>query len=766
MIKSLDLNDFGKFSGRKLEFGPFTVITGPNEAGKTTVFDALFAALCADSKNETKASWKRLTARYGTLRGSAVTWKKGFPPLSFDHAEFLEIFAIRGGETSVNASGGRSWEKMAEARLLNAGLNPAQLAEELADNASTTRKDSARARIKKLQKTLQEATAELAGAKTIRDNILAGEAEMLRLEAEKKVKSGVLAATRAKFDGNREASAALKAAGKLADALDGIKVLRELKEAKDELAGLAAFAVNELPAYRALQAGQSDREKALGAAQAALKEQKIALEAAEAALGKLFTREKSLKKTKARAENISMKLRVFASAPEVVTRTVSLPTRWGIWAAGAALATFVAYSGANIGGYAAGAAILGAAAWVGLKLSVREVLTGHTSDEIKNFLAKLAAEWAAVSRDPFPARNLEEARGFLAQPGAAYASAKENLAVKTQEAADLQARYEIMAGQNLAEIKGAAETAKLNAEKWLKQRGCASEDDYQAKISAYEGLAARISDLEERVKVFDQKYSCVDAEELKDKLFTEKEALERKGVDPAKANEPELGRLKARAAALSDEMQAYERTLAELNTALTGARAASGARLEGLPERINRAETGIAAANEEIADRELQIQAFALAAEVFNRLAATSNLAFEALGKEVSATLAAVLPGARAEFAAFDAGTASLKDAGGSLRKIEQLSSGARDLFMLAARITMAKKARTTGGKLSPALLVLDEPFYTLDAVRTQAALKLLAAFHKETGWQIVILTKDTGVAPAAKAAGAPVTEIKLGMVL
>ena len=140
MIKSLDLNDFGKFSGRKLDFGPFTVITGPNEAGKTTVFDALFSALCADSRNETKSSWKRLAARYGALRDCALTWKKGSPPLLFDAAEFLEIFAIRGGETGVNVSGGRSWEKMAEARLLSAGLNPAQLSAELADKAATTRR--------------------------------------------------------------------------------------------------------------------------------------------------------------------------------------------------------------------------------------------------------------------------------------------------------------------------------------------------------------------------------------------------------------------------------------------------------------------------------------------------------------------------------------------------------------------------------------------------------------------------------------------------
>ena len=82
---------------------------------------------------------------------------------------------------------------------------------------------------------------------------------------------------------------------------------------------------------------------------------------------------------------------------------------------------------------------------------------------------------------------------------------------------------------------------------------------------------------------------------------------------------------------------------------------------------------------------------------------------------------------------------------------------------MLAARLTMARKARLSpDGKLAPALLVLDEPFYTLDPEREAAALRLLAAFQKETGWQIILLTKDLAVPPKAEEAGLDVTLIKL----
>ena len=67
------------------------------------------------------------------------------------------------------------------------------------------------------------------------------------------------------------------------------------------------------------------------------------------------------------------------------------------------------------------------------------------------------------------------------------------------------------------------------------------------------------------------------------------------------------------------------------------------------------------------------------------------------------------------------------------------------------------------GADLPPPLLVLDEPFYALDAGRIATALELLSEFQKETGWQILLLTKDPAVAEAAKTTdGLTMTEIVL----
>ena len=85
-----------------------------------------------------------------------------------------------------------------------------------------------------------------------------------------------------------------------------------------------------------------------------------------------------------------------------------------------------------------------------------------------------------------------------------------------------------------------------------------------------------------------------------------------------------------------------------------------------------------------------------------------------------------------------------------------------RDLFMLAARLTIARRSRLGPEGLAPALLVLDEPFYTLDTERERLALKLLGNFHKSTGWQIIILTKDAALPAAAKTESLPITEVSL----
>lgn len=764
MIKRLDLPDFGKFRKAALDFGPFTVVTGPNEAGKTTIFDALFDALCAESRHEGRPLWKNMAARYSALRSSAVVWEEGAAPLAFGDNEFIEIFAIRGGELGVKHpenKGSSAWAQAAENALLNAGLNPAQLADELNDKAENFRKGSVQAGMKRLREEIKDDGQAIAALTAEHAAILAGAAEAPRLEAEKKEKETALAAKKAELKAKEEALENLSAAARRAVIMAGITALRELQEAREAAAALGNFAESGMPKYRALQGIQQDAEKRAAAAEAALAEKQAALAAAAIAAEQLAAREQPFKLQNDYAAGLAARLAAFSSEPEKLVRGVDKRLRYAIWAGGAALALVVALSGRSYTLYAAGAVIAGAAAWAGVKLSITETLAGHSPEEVKTFLTGFAGEWAAVSKETFPTGGLEAARGFLAKAQADYEALARASSEKAEELAALETAI-IAASQNRSELRKEADLARREGEDWFKARGCAGEDEYHSRLAEFKKLAARAADREQRVLALADGLGCNGENDFKDKLFAENGELERRGIAPKPGADAELARLKREAAGLQREAHEIEASLNKTAAALQTNLAVSGARLGGLPERLNQARTGLELKKEDLADLELQAEAYKLAAGAFTSLAQTSALAFETLGKEVTETLRAVLPEAHAEFRDFEAAGAAVTDAGGITRPVRSLSSGMRDLFMLAARLTIARRARRGPDGVAPALLVLDEPFYALDAARERAALKLLGNFHSDTGWQIIILTKDPDLAAAARTEGIKITEIRL----
>ncbi|OGR67827.1 MAG: hypothetical protein A2081_04255 [Elusimicrobia bacterium GWC2_61_19] len=767
MISRLDMPDFGKFRKTELALGPFTVITGPNEAGKTTVFDALFDTLCAESRHEGRPLWKNLAGRYTALRKAALVWEEGASPLAFTDNEFIEIFAIRGGELGVHHPENKSdsaWSLAAENALLNAGLNPAQLAAGLTDKAESVRKGSVQAGIRRLREAIKDREQAIAALKNEHDAIIASAAEAERLTEEKTQRAAELDARNGEVKDLTAGIEKLSDAVRRAVVLAGLKALRELKEAREAAAAMAAFAEDGVPGYKPLKETQLEAEKTAAAGEAGLAEKQAALAAAEAALEQLEQRAKTFKLQSDLAAGFSARVAQFAAEPERVTVGVDKKMRWGIWGAGAALAALVGFSGGDsVIPYVAAAGIIAAAAWAGIKLSKTETLSGHTPEEVAAFLAGFTGDWAAVSPETFPTAGLEAARAFIAKAQAEHQAA--NAACEAKKAEILGFKGGVTAaGQTAAERAQAAVEAADAVAAWFKALGCADEDDYLAKAADHKRLAARAGDMEQRVLALAGGLGCASEEDFKDKLFAENGDLERRGVEPAPGADAELARLRHELTGLAEKAHEAEAALNKVTAALDTARAVSEARLGGLPARLNQAETELELEKAELAELELQAKAYALAAGAFTRLAETSAMAFETLGKEVTTTLRAVLPEVYAEFKVFDAAGAAVTDAGGIKRSVKNLSSGMRDLFMLAARLTIAHRARLTPEGLAPALLVLDEPFYTLDTARERAAIKLLGNFHKTTGWQIIILTKDATLSATAKTEGIPVTDVALGM--
>ncbi len=100
MIRKLVLKDFGRFKNREFDFDKVTVFFGKNEAGKTTIFDSLMIKLTNVGKNFEEG--RQRLYRYGNYNSKSieiVSDEKDIPVKIFKN-----VFAVGAGEISLNLS--------------------------------------------------------------------------------------------------------------------------------------------------------------------------------------------------------------------------------------------------------------------------------------------------------------------------------------------------------------------------------------------------------------------------------------------------------------------------------------------------------------------------------------------------------------------------------------------------------------------------------------------------------------------------------------
>ncbi len=763
MITALILRKFGRFSERTLKLAPFTVITGPNEAGKTTVFDALFDNLCKCNKKD--SLYQRVKDRYGKDRRAALEWAPGTEQPKYDAHEFLDIFAIRGGQVHIEASGGGAWLKAFRNALFSGGMDPAELSEELLEAASEVKSKPLIKKLAGLEAEAAELKKDLDAEMNRRTAVFAGEEALKKLAAvldEVKIKTAdkeaKLAALKPEYETARDGAELDRVRRELA-------LLRELEALEEKLGGLAGYSEGALGAYDLLTAALEKKKEELTLLRGQQEEKEKALAAAKAALEAARSAVPLLRRRSAQAEISKTEIDNFLAAAAVAIRkTVNFPVRLTIWAAGLALAAGLYFWLKGAGGIVVGyvvALLAGAVGW----FAAIKTTVGYTDPQAaRELLARLADTWSNAGLDAAPVKRetLQGVKDALASVQAELKAAEAALEKSEESFAGAEKeRNELSIKAGMAE--DARREAEGSAQRWLAKTGCKSRDEYRSKADE---RAKTASDAEARratASASAKSYGCRDIKDFKFRLQDRADQLERAGARPGLPEE-ELRRLERAYERLRYETQELKERLLREEADLQKAREVAATRLEGVPEAISRLAVAAQAKEAEAVEVRLTLAGYKIAAGAFERIAANSTIKLEILTAEVGGTLKKLLPGRRLQFPSFGLDGAAMGDAGGEPRPLEQLSSGTRDIFMLAARLSLAKRSRTgADGKVSPALLVLDEPFYALDAGRIATALELLSEFQKETGWQILLLTKDPAVAEAAKTTdGLTMTEIVL----
>ena len=135
MIEKILVESFGLFQKREFALRESTVFYGPNEAGKTTLFDALFTRLCKVPK---RGDYGRdIYQRYGDRMKAEILPKE--LEESFDVDEFKNLYSIRSGDILLNITSGSDWLETVKAGLFSGGMNPEELASDMERQASDSR---------------------------------------------------------------------------------------------------------------------------------------------------------------------------------------------------------------------------------------------------------------------------------------------------------------------------------------------------------------------------------------------------------------------------------------------------------------------------------------------------------------------------------------------------------------------------------------------------------------------------------------------------
>lgn len=169
--------------------------------------------------------------------------------------------------------------------------------------------------------------------------------------------------------------------------------------------------------------------------------------------------------------------------------------------------------------------------------------------------------------------------------------------------------------------------------------------------------------------------------------------------------------------------------------------------LGDLPQRILASERKLADIEKQIEDAALMRDAAAFARDLFRELA-----------REITRSFGDLLRSERpVSVETLDLGGMSATDGGGELRPVDLLSRGTRDAFLFAARLALAANSRDRDG-----LLILDDPFSSLDEARSDAALAFLARFRAQRQWQLIVFSKDLLIEERAERAFGDLQVIRL----
>lgn len=745
MIKKLILTRYGKFSDKSFEFSGVNVFFGKNEAGKTTIFDAIFEKICKPKGNASHS--KELKKRYGDSQNRVLSVAYDGDEFSYDEDEFLNLYAVKAGDISNVLSPKNDWVSKIQSSLFTGGIDPAVICKELEGFSSKDGKVKHMKDITGKQKEIEKLNESLKKMQTERDSILKSEKEISKSSDELSKLSGNIKSTENQIEKNKkiiETQEKLRRKNNLFGVIDKINAHSELS---NKIAGLSIYEKD----------CSAEAERLSESVQKAKNDCNTLGVKAESAAKEIESLQKESDEIKRKAESMSIRINPLTQlfdfieneCPKSLVRQSVVYNKplaaagFIFLLAGVLTALYMGFSPAGLGIMAAGAI----AAIVLLFVS-RKTITVQETPEIESFTRKAVKRWNEITGGgEHDLRTLSELREEIIKFKSDYSQAlniHSQLAEKINNKNDLlkkaQSEYRIAE----TDLKNAEDALSL----WYQKMNVKDLRQYGGRISEYETVKKQLLSVESELKQELLNFQCDNFQELKTKAETLASQLESELSGIEKLSDAELGKLKNEVNELSSKLESLrsqEKSISEKYN--KGSGQISGA-LGNMPETIASLQHQIALLTRELRDLEINRRAAGFAAKIFEEISKDSSLQFGIVSRDIAERFSDFLPVAESvRLGSFNSNDIAVMDAGGEFRQPEQLSTGTRDAFWFAARLSLALKANPEGR----GIIILDEPFHAFDKERVEKAVRLLKKFRDNTKWQVILFTKDEHVAETMK---------------
>ncbi len=759
MIEKLIMDRFGKFHNKKFNFKPVTIFVGKNESGKTTLFDALFQVLC--SPKASKKQGKMLKARYSdSCKVKAVFTGE---PVYLDEDEFLNLYAVRSGDMDLDLSSGSSWLEKVKSSLFTGGLDPQRLKSKFESLASYKGSLKHNKALQELEKSKAQLKDDLDALNEKRQNILTQETNVLeagsrveRMNKEiHKLEKGI-----------KEIENELDYQKKITERSDLNELLKWIEKGEEirrRLESLEAFKGEEISQFdqmksrlqsliREMDAGENNEQHL----KTLIKEKRESIASLEESI-----HDKSM--LPGFATDYLEKIAKFRKNPPLKIIV--------IWNRGLIIAAAMIFtSGIGIGFLFNTLLYQIISSGSGLFLGLLFLLLARKQD--KQIDAGAQDNYAKWLKDEWKNRT-GQSTGLLSETLDGLVQELQNLRLNLDHTAatvgemktqlnKLENSLSEQIGHN-RNLQKSIEDIKNTSAEWLSRKKVSSRDQYIEKSLAYRNNFQELTRWEEECREELEKKNCESLDQLKRDCERRLNLLDKEAVPNQGKSDIEIKQLEN---LLKGKNSKLETSRSEQTLAMRSIDREQGeitGSLGDVPGAIIRTQKAIRQIENQIDQIKMDRHAASIARDIFNRISKDSESDLFELSQDISIQFEEIAPITKTvtqtytqtitktvtetptqspiqkvEMSELNTEAILIPDAEGQKRSLENLSSGTRDSFLLAARLALANRASAGVG-----ILILDEPFLALDSERTANALNMLKNFQERNHCQLILFSKD-----------------------